>query len=246
MSLSNGNTASARLLIVSNRLPVTIRHVSDGLFSIERSSGGLATALSHTHAEMDSLWIGWPGGHFKVGEPRKRITRVLREEHRCVPVFLSAQAIQRYYYGFSNRALWPLFHSFQSYLVYNEEEWEAYVHANQVFCEAVLEEAQEQDLIWVQDYHLFLLPGMLRQALPDARIGFFLHTPFPLGNVSHPALPRGHCTWAPRGRLAGLPDLQLHAEFSLGGLPCPGHRCRNGVPALWGTAGRMRGAPDWY
>jgi trehalose 6-phosphate synthase/phosphatase len=179
MSLSNGNTASARLLIVSNRLPVTIRHVSDGLFSIERSSGGLATALSHTHAEMDSLWIGWPGGHFKVGEPRKRITRVLREEHRCVPVFLSAQAIQRYYYGFSNRALWPLFHSFQSYLVYNEEEWEAYVHANQVFCEAVLEEAQEQDLIWVHDYHLFLLPGMLRQALPEARIGFFLHTPFP-------------------------------------------------------------------
>jgi trehalose 6-phosphate synthase/phosphatase len=128
---------------------------------------------------MESLWIGWPGGHFKAGEPRKRLTRLLREEYRCVPVFLSAQAIQRYYHGFSNRALWPLCHSFQSYLVYNEEEWEAYVHANQVFCEAVLEEAQDQDVIWVHDYHLFLLPGMLRQSLPDARIGFFLHTPFP-------------------------------------------------------------------
>ena len=179
MPYSNGNTPSTRVLIVSNRLPVTIRHSAEGGFSVERSSGGLATALSHTHTELDSLWIGWPGGHFKVGEPRKRLTHLLREEHRCVPVFLSAQAIQRYYYGFSNRALWPLFHSFQSYLVYNEEEWEAYVHANQVFCEAVLAEAQSQDVIWVQDYHLFLLPGMLRQYLPDARIGFFLHTPFP-------------------------------------------------------------------
>jgi trehalose 6-phosphate synthase/phosphatase len=94
-------------------------------------------------------------------------------------VFLSAQAIQRFYDGFSNRALWPLFHSFQSYFLYNEEEWEAYVNANQVFCDAVLQEAHSQDLIWVHDYHLFLLPGMLRQHLPEARIGFFLHTPFP-------------------------------------------------------------------
>jgi trehalose 6-phosphate synthase/phosphatase len=156
-----------------------MRHGSGGEFLVEQSSGGLTTALSHTHAEMDSLWIGWPGGHFKAGEPRKRMQQWLRHEHRCVPVFLSGQAIQRYYYGFSNRALWPLFHSFQSYLVYNEEEWEAYVNAKRVFCDAVWQEAQSNDLIWGQDYHLFLLPDMLRQHLPDARIGLVLHTPFP-------------------------------------------------------------------
>jgi trehalose 6-phosphate synthase/phosphatase len=179
MLYGNGSSPSTRLLIVSNRLPVTIRHETDDTLSVERSSGGLATALSHTHAEMDSLWIGWPGGHFKAGEPRKRIEQLLRHTHRCVPVFLSTQAIQRYYYGFSNRALWPLCHSFQSYLIYNEEEWEAYVNANRAFCDVVLQEAQGQELIWVHDYQLFLLPGMLRQHLPEARIGFFLHTPFP-------------------------------------------------------------------
>jgi trehalose-6-phosphate synthase len=144
-----------------------MRHGSGGEFLIEQSSGGLATALSHTHTEMDSLWIGWPGGHFKAGEPRKRMQQLLRHEHRCVPVFLSGQAMQRYDYGFSNRALWPLFHSFQSYLVYHEEEWEAHVNANRVFCDAVLQEARRNDLIWGQDYHLFLLPDMLRQHLPD-------------------------------------------------------------------------------
>ena len=175
----NGHSPSSRLLIVSNRLPITITNNSDGELSFERSSGGLATALARTHRDMKSLWIGWPGSQFRTGAVRRQVQDVLKCEYGCIPVFLGARAIQRYYYGFSNRALWPLFHSFQTYFAYDEDEWEAYVNANRMFCEAVLKEAQGDELIWVHDYHLFLLPGMLRQYLPKARIGFFLHTPFP-------------------------------------------------------------------
>jgi trehalose 6-phosphate synthase/phosphatase len=196
MPYGHGLSPTSRLLIVSNRLPVTIKSDSDGEFSIERSSGGLATALARTHAAHNSLWIGWPGGHFRSASARKHIEQTLRTQHRCVPVFLRAREIQRYYYGFSNRALWPLFHSFQTLFSFGEDEWESYVQVNRKFCDSVLQEANSHDLIWVHDYHLFLLPGMLRQHLPDARIGFFLHTPFPSSEMfrvlpSREALIRG-------------------------------------------------------
>ena len=172
-----------RLFIVSNRLPVTIKSSPDGEVVIERSAGGLATALACAHLGRDSVWIGWPGGLFRTQSSRNKVERLLREEYRCVPVFLSTRDIQRYYHGFSNRALWPLFHSFQSYFYFHEEEWESYVHVNRLFCNVILQEAQGNELIWVHDYHLFLLPQMLRQHLPEVRIGFFLHTPFPSSEI---------------------------------------------------------------
>jgi trehalose 6-phosphate synthase/phosphatase len=179
MPSDNAHSPPSSLLIVSNRLPITITSHSDSEFHFERSSGGLATALAHTHRERKALWLGWPGSHFRTVAARQQVHDLLKSQHGCVPVFLGARAIQQYYHGFSNRALWPLFHSFQTYFVYNEDEWEAYVNANRAFCEVVLQVAQGDELIWVHDYHLFLLPGMLRQYLPEARIGFFLHTPFP-------------------------------------------------------------------
>ncbi|MGQ4808228.1 hypothetical protein NKDENANG_01604 [Candidatus Entotheonellaceae bacterium PAL068K] len=178
MPRGNGYSPPARLLIVSNRLPVTITTPTPAAVAIERSSGGLATAMARTHETHDSLWVGWPGGHFRAAI-RKQIAHLLQDQHHCVPVFLSAEAIRRYYDGFSNRALWPLCHSFQTHFVYEEKEWEAYVAANRLFCDVILQHVRGDELIWVHDYHLFLLPGMLRQHLPEARIGFFLHTPFP-------------------------------------------------------------------
>jgi trehalose 6-phosphate synthase/phosphatase len=181
--ISHNGDSRTRLLIVSNRLPVTITSEAEGEFTIDRSSGGLATALSRTHAERDSLWIGWPGGQFDEPKTQNRIEALLRQEQRCVPVFLSAEDIEQYYHGFSNRALWPLLHYFVTYFTYDEEEWEAYERVNRLFCDAILREAQGNELIWVHDYHLFLLPEMLRQHLPEARIGFFLHIPFPSSEV---------------------------------------------------------------
>ncbi len=171
--------SASKLLIVSNRLPVTIRQDDDGEIAIARSAGGLATALARAHTQGDSVWIGWPGDYFDDTTTQEHISALLREQYRCLPVFLSQEDIDGFYYGFSNRALWPLFHYFESYFVYDEEAWESYVKVNQLFCDVIVEHARGDELIWVHDYQLFLLPGMLRQHLPDVRIGFFLHIPFP-------------------------------------------------------------------
>jgi trehalose 6-phosphate synthase/phosphatase len=178
MAQSDGTTTAPRLLIVSNRLPVTIHQDGDE-FTVERSSGGLATALSHPHAAGNSLWLGWPGSAYESDADRRRLTRLLHDTYRFSPVYLTDEQVQRYYYGFSNGALWPLCHFFEAHVVYDDEEWEAYVQVNRLFCDAVAEEVRGDELIWVHDYHLFLLPDMLRQRFPEARIGFFLHTPFP-------------------------------------------------------------------
>ena len=178
MAQSDGTTATPRLLIVSNRLPVTIHQEGDE-FNVARSSGGLATALSHPHAASNSLWLGWPGGAYESDADRRRLARLLRDTYRFSPVYLTDEQVQRYYYGFSNGALWPLCHFFEAHVVYDDEEWEAYVEVNRLFCDAVAEEVRGDELIWVHDYHLFLLPDLLRQRFPEARIGFFLHTPFP-------------------------------------------------------------------
>lgn len=178
MAQSDGMVAAPRLLIVSNRLPVTIHQDGDE-FTVVRSSGGLATALSHPHAARNSLWLGWPGSAYESAADRRRLTRLLRDTHRFSPVYLTDEQVQRYYYGFSNGALWPLCHFFEAHVVYDDDEWEAYVEVNRLFCDAVADEIRGDELIWVHDYHLFLLPAMLRQRFPEARIGFFLHTPFP-------------------------------------------------------------------
>jgi len=179
MPHGNDGAAPSRLLLVSNRLPVTIRNEAGADLEITRSTGGLATALARPHADRDSLWIGWPGAAFRSVATRQRLERLLRDDYRCVPVFLGARDIQHYYDGVSNRALWPLLHFFQTQMRYDDAEWEIYVQVNQRFCEAIMREARGDEIIWVHDYHLFLLPAMLRTHLPGARIGFFLHTPFP-------------------------------------------------------------------
>ena len=178
MAQADGTATAPRLLIVSNRLPVTVHQDGDE-FTVQRSSGGLATALSHPHAARDSLWLGWPGSGYESANDRRRLTRLLRDTYRFSPVYLTDEQVQRYYYGFSNGALWPLCHFFEAHVVYDDDEWEAYVEVNRLFCDAVADEMHGDELIWVHDYHLFLLPDMLRQRFPEARIGFFLHTPFP-------------------------------------------------------------------
>src|SRR5690606_12611769 len=81
--------------------------------------------------------------------------------------------------GFSNTTLWPLFHSFPTYTSCHEEQWEVYQKVNEIFCEEVLKHAGEEDFIWIHDYHLLLLPGLLRKKLPKAKIAYFQHIPFP-------------------------------------------------------------------
>ena len=168
----------SRLLIVANRLPVTVRPTPTGV-EVERSTGGLATGLSRPHGQSGGLWIGWSGaGDDLSPEQREELERQLAAQ-RLVGVPLANDLVSRYYEGYSNGVLWPLFHYLLDQVPLQASDWDAYVEANALFADVVAEQDQPGDLIWVHDYQLLLLPGLLRRRLPDARIGFFLHIPFP-------------------------------------------------------------------
>ncbi|MDQ2670627.1 MAG: bifunctional alpha,alpha-trehalose-phosphate synthase (UDP-forming)/trehalose-phosphatase [Gemmatimonadota bacterium] len=170
---------SSRLLIVANRLPVTVTPQGDG-FQIERSAGGLATGLSGPHEQSGGLWIGWPGvpGEDLDDRQSTRLREQLAEQ-RLVGVTLSADQVRRFYEGFSNGVLWPLFHYQFDQVPALSEHWDAYEEVNRRFAEAVAEHHRPGDTVWVQDYQLMLVPRFIRELVPEARIGFFLHIPFP-------------------------------------------------------------------
>jgi len=167
-----------RVVIVSNRLPVSVTGKGDSR-KIIPSVGGLATGLSSFHQDNDGLWVGWPGLNEGDRQKRADLDSVLSNEYNCLPVYLTDRDLKKYYHGFSNRTLWPLFHYFSTYSTYDASEWESYVKVNEKFCRRLLEAVRPGDLIWIHDYHLMLLPAMLRKEIPDATIGFFLHIPFP-------------------------------------------------------------------
>src|SRR5207249_1349127 len=97
----------------------------------------------------------------------------------CVPVILPSTLARPYYAGFSNGTLWPLFHSFSTYARYSASEWEAYRTVNAKFADAIVQALRPKDQLWIHDYHLLLLPRLIRDRVPEARVGFFLHIPFP-------------------------------------------------------------------
>ena len=167
-----------RLLIVSNRLPVTV-HRRKGQLQFEQSAGGLATGLSSFYRSYDALWIGWPGVDRKNSVvDRDEIKERLLAEN-CYPVFLSQREVDEYYNKFCSATIWPLFHYFPQYASYSQSAWRAYEQANRTFCDAIVDVWQQGDTVWVHDFQLMLLPRMLRDRLQDPTIGFFLHIPFP-------------------------------------------------------------------
>ena len=164
-----------RLLIVSNRLPVTVVR-RKGKIYLQPSVGGLATGLSSVLRKYNTLWIGWPG--IEIENSKEDLEARMKSEG-LYPVHLSKGEVNGYYHGFCNKTIWPLFHSFSQYTVYNENWWSAYKKVNEKFLDVITEIAKPEDIIWIHDYHLMLLPNLLRKEMPEARIGFFLHIPFP-------------------------------------------------------------------
>ncbi|HET57514.1 MAG TPA: bifunctional alpha,alpha-trehalose-phosphate synthase (UDP-forming)/trehalose-phosphatase [Deltaproteobacteria bacterium] len=169
-----------RILIVSNRLPVMIER-RKGSFFYRQSTGGVATGLSSLYKNRESIWTGWPGiaSNRLSSEDKAEITEHLENELNCHPVFLSQRDISLYYEGFSNKTVWPLFHYFPQYVVYDRQYWRAYQNVNERFAEKVLDIMREGDLVWIHDYQLMLVPRIIRQAKPEASIGYFHHIPFP-------------------------------------------------------------------
>lgn len=168
-----------RLIIVSNRLPVTIERKKEK-FRYKKSVGGLATAIDSFYRSYDSTWVGWSG--MTTDKTEKDERELIAEELadlKSHPIFLSKRDVDLFYHGFSNETIWPLFHYFPQYAIFKKESWRWYEKVNRTFCEEVLKVAEEGDTIWIHDYHLMLLPKMLREKLPGSPIGFFLHIPFP-------------------------------------------------------------------
>ena len=162
------------LTIVSNRLPVTL--TPEG---IHRSSGGLVSALEGVApAGYVTRWLGWPGAAV-ADDAQPALFETLSRDHGCTPVFLPDELARDHYEGLSNSSIWPLLHSMPTYFRYQAEWWDAYRAVNQRFADEILATTGDDDLVWVHDYQLMLLPRLLKRARPSLRIGFFLHTPFP-------------------------------------------------------------------
>jgi trehalose 6-phosphate synthase/phosphatase len=172
----------ARVILVSNRLPVTIRQERAGVVA-SPSAGGLATGLRGVHERSSSVWIGWPGDVSGLGGAARASLGAQLDELRCVPVYLTPSEIARYYDGFANGVLWPLFHYQLDRIPVHRHDWDVYRQVNEKMADAVAAQYQGGDLVWVHDYQLMLVPAMVRARIPNAKIGFFLHIPFPASEV---------------------------------------------------------------
>ncbi|MEQ9230205.1 MAG: trehalose-6-phosphate synthase, partial [Cyclobacteriaceae bacterium] len=167
----------AKTIIVSNRLPIKIIE-EGGRLAYKPSEGGLATGLGSIFKEGDNVWVGWPGLPVSKASQKKDIIENLDKEH-MKPVFLTAQEVEDFYEGFSNETLWPNFHYFNQYSVYDDEMWRAYQRVNKKFAKEVEAVAEDGDTLWIHDYQLLLLPQLIREKMPNSTIGCFLHIPFP-------------------------------------------------------------------
>ncbi|MDT0621920.1 bifunctional alpha,alpha-trehalose-phosphate synthase (UDP-forming)/trehalose-phosphatase [Croceitalea vernalis] len=169
----------SKTIIISNRLPVQLQ-ISDGGLSAIPSVGGLATGMKSVHSGGESLWIGWSGlTDEDIPDGLSETIDSALKEHGCSKVRLTKDDVDGFYFGFSNRTIWPLFHYFLEYSEFELDFWDSYKSVNQKFADAILEEAGDDDIIWIHDYQLMLVPQMVKEKRPNATIGFFLHIPFP-------------------------------------------------------------------
>ncbi|MEH0937371.1 alpha,alpha-trehalose-phosphate synthase (UDP-forming) [Micromonospora psammae] len=161
------------LVVVAHRLPIDDSAAPDGACEWRRSPGGLVSALHPLLRHSPATWVGWAGGTGAAP------TLADVDGVRLHSVALTTDDLRDHYEGFANATLWPLYHDAVEQPEYHRRWWEAYQRVNQRFAEAAAEVAEPGAVVWVQDYHLQLVPGLLRALRPDLRIGFFLHVPFP-------------------------------------------------------------------
>ncbi|MBN1846462.1 MAG: bifunctional alpha,alpha-trehalose-phosphate synthase (UDP-forming)/trehalose-phosphatase [Sedimentisphaerales bacterium] len=168
-----------RFIVVSNRLPVKVSKQGKSI-CFQSSAGGLATGMKSLADTYSYRWLGWPGvAREQLSSAQTAEVVDTLAQQNCLPVFLSQRDVEDYYHGFANRTIWPLFHYFPQNTVYEDRCWQSYRDVNERFCDEVAAIAGPDDRIWIHDYQLMLLPQMIRERIPGALIGFFLHIPFP-------------------------------------------------------------------
>lgn len=177
--------AKKRLVVVSNRLPFKLFE-KNGKINLQPSDGGLVSALKSyfdneaANAEYpQKLWVG------SADFPEKRWEKFVispvfgNSTFEVKPLFVESRLYNKFYNGFCNATLWPLMHYFSTYTVFDSNTFQAYEEVNKLFAEKLFELIKPNDIIWIHDYQLFLLPGLIRSRFPDVSVGFFLHIPFP-------------------------------------------------------------------
>ncbi|HEU4860464.1 MAG TPA: bifunctional alpha,alpha-trehalose-phosphate synthase (UDP-forming)/trehalose-phosphatase [Chitinophagaceae bacterium] len=170
--------------MVSNHLPVAIDSSGSDL-RIITTSGGLITAInsflrrnkSITDHFSHSYWVGVPECSPATWSKAESLLPAATFEY--LPVFINKNIFEKYYDGFCNTAIWPLFHYFPSFAEFNEADFDNYLKANQSFLDVIINNARQDDIIWIHDYHLLPLAELIRREIPRITIGFFLHIPFP-------------------------------------------------------------------
>ena len=186
-----------RLIIVSNRLPITVTGSGDEI-EVVPSSGGLATGLRSVHTCSESLWVGCSGLDAHASIAARRSVQSQLTARRLVEVPLSSEELSVYYEHIANGVLWPIFHDQLEKLPNVIEGWETYEAVNARYADMIAACARPGDTVWIHDFHLMRAPALLRERMPDLRIGFFLHIPFPNPEIFF-ALPRRQ--WLVEGML---------------------------------------------
>ncbi len=173
--------SQSRLIIVSNRLPIVLSQHENGQWQVQPGSGGLVTALAPVLKNRGGIWIGWTGTiHENCGDLKSLFARETKNfGYTLKPVSLTNEDKEKYYEGFSNEIIWPLFHDFTAHCNFDPDYWIAYQRVNHNFAKVIRENARQNDFIWIHDYHLMGVAKELREMDVKSRIAFFLHIPFP-------------------------------------------------------------------
>ena len=174
----------SRLVVVSNRLPFVFRRGAAGEWIVEAGSGGLVSALMPVLRDRGGTWIGWPGAAGTQRELAPALDRAGSEVgYRLVAVPLDENEVRGFYLGFSNEVVWPLFHDLPSLCNFDPGYWRVYRAVNEKYAAVVAPLADRGDFVWVHDYHLMEVGAQLRALGNRARLGFFLHIPFPAPDI---------------------------------------------------------------
>lgn len=173
-------STQGRLVVVSNRLPFTCQHRPDQSWEIKPGSGGLVTALLPVLRDRGGVWIGWSGTAGDASEVNAVLEGAYPDTgYSLKPVSLSHEEVEKFYYGFSNEVIWPLFHDLQSHCNFDPSYWRVYQEVNRKYARVISDNTQDKDFIWVHDYQLTNVGAELRALKVKCRTGFFLHIPFP-------------------------------------------------------------------
>ncbi len=179
-TIEENATDTGELVVVSNRLPIVISRQPGGQWDIKPGSGGLVTSLEHVLRERQGKWIGWLGASGNLAGVAPALESASDGAgYLLESVPLTAREVEKYYFGFSNEIIWPLFHDMVSRCNFDPSYWKAYQDVNQRFAEAIKERSDPGSFVWVQDYHLMLVAEYLRATGDRRNLGYFLHIPFP-------------------------------------------------------------------